>query len=627
MRKLRFTLNIILIFIVQSVMAIPPMPGVTRVLNGDGTYINVRIYGDDFFHYTITDDGYLIDMPSQGVNKGFYVYAYTDNQGRICLTNDRVGSPLTKASHRQSGMPQYVKDIAQDRIEKMQQRNIEEGLLTKQVDGIRRAPASLSERRGVVLLIEFPDLRFTHTQSEYNNMLNQKGYSANGGAGSAADYFYDNSLGKMSFSFDVIGPILVSKPYAYYGSNNDAGYDNNAAELCAEAVQLASINHGVDFSQYDQDNNGDIDVVFYFFAGHGEAQGASADHIWPHKSVVDPDYNAHGVSNVVNGKKLYTYACASELKGNSGVKMDGIGTFCHEFSHVLGLVDLYDTDRDINGKCVGVGNYSIMDGGSYNLGATTPPYYMAFEREMVGWLDMDDIVIDKKIYQVKSIENIKDNDAVAISGGLANTYYYLEARSKDKWDRGIPNSGVLVYYIDKSNKEVANTGITAKNLWAYNRPNSTPYAPCAMILHANNSTQKGSAKENIQKGWVYPNGDKRDITPATTPSSISRYNVDDYFYVTGIKYNSDGTASFVIGERSMDLSKEFPVVSIKVPQGGFTTSTPLELIDVDQNVTKVVWYINGSPSNNIIKGSNVEIKAVINLKNGTSQTLFKYYNL
>lgn len=624
----KIILSVLLILLVQLSIAVPPMPGVKSVPNGDGTYIDVRIFGDDLFHYTLTADGYLIGMSAEGPNKGFYVYAYTDEKGAICLTDQRVGAPMTKSSKRQAGMPQYVKDIANARIEAMQ-RMQPQGLLAEgDSDGqnVQRAPSAITERRGLVLLIEFSDLPFTYTNSDFSNMLNQKGYNRNGAIGSAVDYFNDNARGKATFQFDVVGPIRVSKPYAYYGEDNSNGYDENAAELCAEAVQLAAKNFGTDMSLYDQDNNGDIDMVFYFFAGHGTAQGASANHIWPHKSTVYAQY-INGVSDVVNGKNIRTYACASELQGNSGAKMDGIGTFCHEFSHVLGLTDIYDTDGDTNGKCVGMGGYSVMDGGSYNLNSNAPPYYMAFERSTVGWLDNSDISADKNGYKICLLKNVRDNDAVMLNTEVSGMNYYLEVRHKSKWDSGIPKEGVLAYMIDKSSRKIASTGKTASQLWRDNKPNASPDAPCAMILHANNSTQKGTASVTTQKGWIYPFTSNKEITPATKPSSVSRYSDSDYFHVTNIVYNSDGTGSFVLGEHKIELTKEFPLVSINVPQGGFKTSSSLELIDTEKSVESVIWYINGTQSNALISGSNVEIKAAVKLKDGSEQVLYKYYNL
>lgn len=624
----KIILSVVFIALFQLTMAVPPLPGVSKVLNGDGTFIDVRIYGDDFFHYTITSDGYLIDMPAEGPNKGYYVYAYTDSDGQIRRTDERVGAPLTKGSKRQKGMPQYAKDMASVRIEAMQ-RMQPQGLLTAGVSddpSVQRAPSTITERRGLVLLIDFPDLPFTYTNADFHNMMNQKGYNKNGAVGSAVDYFNDNALGKTTFSFDVIGPIRVSKSYAYYGENGTNGFDKNPAELCAEAVQLAAKNYNLDVSLYDQDNNGDIDMVFYFFAGHGEAQGASANHIWPHKSTVYAQY-INGVSDVVNGKNIRTYACASELKGNSGTVMDGIGTFCHEFSHVLGLTDIYDTDGDANGKCVGMGMYSLMDSGTYNLGSNVPPYYMAFERATVGWLTKSEITVDKSVYAAHTIKNIRENDAVRLSTNTTGMEYYLEARQKTKWDAGIPNSGVLVYMIDRSKRKVPSLGVSAEDLWYYNKPNSSPDAPCAMILHANNSSQKGTASESLQKGWIYPNVSNKSITPTTKPSSVSRYDDSDFFYVNEITYSSDGTGSFILGENKMNLTKEFPLVSIKVPQGGFVASSKLELTDTDGKVESVVWYVNGSQSEALVSGKNVEIKASVKLKDGTTQTLYKYYNL
>ena len=613
--------------------AVPVQPGITTVLNGDGSFIRVKVYGDEYFHYTVSEDGYLIEMAGDGPNKGYYVYAYTDEDGMIRLTDERYGKTASlttgkngaKVSKRQSGMPQSAITLAMERRARMIDENMQHTFAAKRMMRAAGDAPEITDRRGVVILVEFPDLKFKFSKNDVEMMLNQENYSANGGRGSASDYFRENSNGKLNYTFDVYGPVEVSKGFAYYGQNSSSGGDLRAAECFAEAANIASNEGVVDFSQYDQDGDGEVDMVFFFFAGPSESRGAPANHIWPHKWNFT-SANAGGYNLNLNGKRLNIYASTAELRGNTvqSNDMDGIGLFCHEFSHVLGLADIYDTNGSDGGTGVGMGNYCVMDGGSYNTNATAPPYYMAFERMMIGWIDRSDIEIDDKdSYRYVTIENVRKDGALLIPTKIPSHYYIVESRTRSGWDIGIPASGVLVYQIDRSGKIIPGTSMTAKQLWNYNMPNGIAKYQCAEILKANNTPVTGGASATQQRGWVYPYRENNSVTPDTKPSSVSRWNTSDYFYLTDITYNNDGTASFIIGQPVVDLTKERPFVAIETPSGGFTAGSALKLTDASDEVEKVVWYVNGKESQSLAKGDNVEIKAVVSLKGGESETIIK----
>lgn len=613
--------------------AVPVQPGVTTVLNGDGTLIKVRIYGDEYFHYTLTENGYLIEMAGEGPNKGYYVYAYTDSDGMIRLTDERVGTRASLAaaksgsgvSRRQIGMPESARMLAMERRARMVDENMQHTFAANRMMRAAGGAPEITDRKGVVILVEFPDLKFKFSKNDVEMMLNQEGYSANGARGSAADYFRENSNGKLNYTFDVYGPVEVSQGFAYYGQNGSGGGDLRAAECFAEAANIASDNGLVDFSQYDQDGDGEVDMVFFFFAGPSESRGAPANHIWPHKWNFT-EYNAGGYNLNLNGKRLNIYASTSELRGNTvqSNEMDGIGLFCHEFSHVLGLADIYDTNSSTDGTGVGMQSYCLMDAGSYNLNATAPPYYMAFERLMIGWIDREDIKVDDKdAYRYVSIDNVRNDGALLIPTKISGYYYIVESRTRSGWDIGIPTSGVLVYQIDQSGKTIPGTSLTAKQMWSRNMPNGVAKYQCAEILKANNKPLTGAASYTQQRGWVYPSKENNSITPDTKPSSVSRWNNNDFFYLTEITYNSDGTASFILGQPVVDLTKDKPFVAIEVPSEGFSAGSALKLSDVSDEAESVVWYVDGKESQTLVKGDNVEIKAVVTLKGGETETIVK----
>ena len=300
-------------------------------------------------------------------------------------------------------------------------------------------------------------------------MLNEEGYNQNGATGSAVDYFRASSFNQYNPTFDVYGPYTLSQTMSYYGRDvSEEGDDAHAVEMIVEACSLAAAD-GVDFSNYDTDNDGVIDFVFVFYAGYSQAEGASSNTIWPHSWEVRDTATYHGTwwrdieyetpadySNyegtaddvTFNGKRLYTYACASELKGVSGSYMTGIGTFTHEFSHVLGLPDLYATNYASHKT---MGEWDILDAGPYNNDGCTPPIYSAYERFFMGWMTPT-LLTESNKYTLEHIET--SNKAFMItSSGTHNMngadpspseFYLLENRQQTGWDTYIPGHGMLV---------------------------------------------------------------------------------------------------------------------------------------------------------------------------------------
>lgn len=304
--------------------------------------------------------------------------------------------------------------------------------------------------RSVVILVEFSDVQFIipSPNEAFTRLLNEPGYSENGGTGSARDYFIENSYGAFTPTFDVYGPYRLEKTEAYYGGNGSQGSDVNPEQMIIDACNAAA-NAGVDFSLYDMDNDGMIDNVFVYYAGYNEAEGGGAGTIWPHRYVIKsrPSYN---------GKQLYDYACTSELRTSSGRKdgkMCGIGTFCHEFSHVLGLPDLYNTK---NSEAYTVGNWDVMCSGNYNNEGRTPPAYSGFERFMMGWLvpeqlqQAGDYLLDPLEAKKESFLLCPVTHSLNPSSLIPEEFWMVENRQHTDWDtptEALPGEGLLISHI------------------------------------------------------------------------------------------------------------------------------------------------------------------------------------
>ena len=330
----------------------------------------------------------------------------------------------------------------------------------------RQAPQQntfIGEKRGLIILVEFPDARFQDEDplQTWTDIANQEGYADNGAIGSVSDYFHDQSYGQFQLTFDVLGPVEAAHEHAYYGQNIDWGdplgwFDQNVAELVEEACR--SVSDQVHFSDYDWNGDGEVDQVFLLYAGHGENDYWTRDStvIWPHMASLCVDWEGYEEGIQLQGVRINTYACSNEI--NRSGKLAGLGTFCHEFSHCLGLPDMYDTEK---GNSV-LGNYDLMDQGCYNGSGWCPLGYSSYERYACGWLTPVEVTDPLSVVGIDpNIENTRESMLHALRPLIrypeaclyretidANDYYLIEYRLKESWDLNIPKEGLMAWHID-----------------------------------------------------------------------------------------------------------------------------------------------------------------------------------
>ena len=315
-----------------------------------------------------------------------------------------------------------------------------------------------------VVLVNFTDLSFTlpDAREQFSALYNGNGGSNPNATGSVHDYYMASSDSALNLVFDVYGPYDLSQNMAYYGANSSNNHNVRAGSLILEAAMLAE-QAGVDFTPYDNDNDGYVDNLSVVVAGYNEAEGGHENTIWPHYSRVTS-------STAVSGKYIGGYLVISEYRGSRGSTQAGIGTYCHEFGHALGLPDLYDTQ---NGSNYTVGTWDVMCSGSYNNNGSTPPTFTAFERFMMGWLTPTQLQHANN-YVLDPIET--SNTAFLVADATHNLsrynpvpaeYFLIENRQAVGWDA---NTGALV-----------GTGLMISHItfssgkWDYNTfNNSTP---------------------------------------------------------------------------------------------------------------------------------------------------------
>lgn len=496
MRRTNFLLQILsAIILCQTLCAAPAKPGAFTLTQPDGTTFRAIIRGDEFTKILTDDSGHSIIQNETG----YYCYAFYTSDGKKHPTEFIVGKDAPVQVITKSLSIPYS-DLSRNASAR---RSV---ILTsnKTRNFVRRLEGASTTKHCIVLLAQFPDLKFTYTKDNFTNLLTQSGYSFNGATGSVKDYFDDQFNGSLSFEFVASDILTMSHGYAYYGKNNDDGDDEKAAELVKEACQAAAST--VDFSKYDDDNDGKVDNVFIFFAGGDEAEGAGDSHIWSHQW----NLSYAGISLSLGGKVIDSYAMSSEL---SGSKLIGIGTFCHEFSHSLGLMDMYDTDYSgSGGENNPLMSTAIMSTGNYNNNGNTPPNYNAVDRDMLG------IGTEQTLKEgAYSLEPVNlSGKYVKAETDRTNEYYLFECRAKSGWDAYIGGKGMLVYHIDKSTNDSGYSDVDLKSLtaaerWQLNEINCNPAHPCAQL-----SPAYQDAKTENQ--LFFPYGDLNSFSAQTTPS-------------------------------------------------------------------------------------------------------------
>ena len=292
----------------------------------------------------------------------------------------------------------------------------------------------------------------------FNKFASTHGFSQCGAPGSASDYFNDMSRGQFKLVFDVIGPVKVSKASTYYGGPSVYfGGTDHVGEFIAEAVTKADSLYKPDWSRYDWDGDGELEQVFVLYAGYGQATGGDTGLLWPCKWTLDEakvnDDGPGGFS--LGGTYINTFACGNELYGNSGKTYMGMGVFCHEFSHCLGLPDMYDTAY---GATPTMGNWDLMAHGSYNgpqgIG-WCPAGWTSYERAQAGWLDVKELQPGGSVRGMTSLD--EGGEAYAIyNDDQRNEYYLLENHKHVGWDAYTPEQGLLIVHIDYDSTLFAN---------------------------------------------------------------------------------------------------------------------------------------------------------------------------
>ena len=508
--------------LVCSAWAVPARRGGIVKTQPDGSQITVYQYGDEHFHWITNEKGEWLKMD----NDGFY-------RVTEALSVEQVEARRV-ASSKRAAMAAYPLNVAP---------------------------------RGLVILVNFADVAFETEKAEMDSMLTGEDYNRNysytyrgrtynvNSKGSARQYFEDVSFGQYNPHFDVVGPVTISKEHSYYGKNNSAGQDSKPEYMIEEACKLADTECNVDFSQYDNDRDGYVDFVFVIYAGYGEADGGASTTIWPHAWNL---YQAAGRMCKVDDKIVDLYACGNELDNYSKTHT-GIGTFCHEFSHVLGLPDLYVTNNASHNT---LNEWDIMDYGPYNNEGNTPPSFSAYERFFMGWLqprlitEPENITLEE-INSSNTALMITEGDSANLIGNDPNptTFYMLENRQQEGWDEHLPGHGMMLTKIQYN-----------YNRWYQNTVNNSSSKMGVDLVEAN-----GKASNSGKATDLFPAGASKYL-------GITNHAIEGIEEVDGvIKFKYKGGVENP-DTAIEDVEKTSDIIAIYNILGQKQTTTDIEVL-------------------------------------------------
>lgn len=580
-------------------MAVPAYRKPVQVTQPDGTTVTITLHGDEWQHFNTTTDGYSVVKNQQG----FYVYAEKKN-GVLKATQMVAHNAQERKANEQAFLQNIKKFQTPDMTPAIAN-------MKKRVEAIgaqRRAQGNRATNyenfKGLIVLIQYNDKEFSREDypTIINNMVNQQNYTGfdnNQRSGSVRDYFTDNSQGKFQPQFDVVGPYTVN--YSQYDANMN---DGKCRKILVDALNQADAD--VNFKNYDGDNDGAVDLVFFILAGNGANYGGNDENLWwPHRSVIfDEDKRTYVYKD---GVMLWDYASSTELCGHTTnpqtVFIDGIGTICHEFSHVLGLPDFYDSNYEEDGQSVTPGNWSLMDSGCYLDNAFTPAGYSLYERYLVGFTDKPEVISQPGNY---TLEPLYDNQ----KGYWLNTpepkeFFILEnrQRSQFKWDAYLPGDGMLVHRVDLSNE----------GIWQANKVNADPEHNYYVLLRAGGETTSSASDP-------FPGSKKvHELTNVSSPYNLKTWTgKNNQFGVFNIQNTLDGNITFTIDkyhlagltlEEEVSVGVDMAVQLVETPTPAYAqytltwNSSDKTIATVDQNglvrgVKAGTCYITAKSDNN-----------------------------
>ena len=505
MKKILLSMAFALMGIVSG-FAAKAYPGIVTVTQSDGTELNVRIYGDEHHSWYTTTDGALLVQ----IGKNFYVAQVEDN-GMLKATPQLAHNAELRNKLENKAINTQNKQLFFN---------------TAKTNAIRRSIGISNNYpyfphtdtpKALVILVEFQDCAFLTKDpvSVFNHLLNAspedetpqvllEDYNNNTNftnTGSVKQYFSDMSEGEFQPQFDVKGVVKVSKNYAYYGQDqSENNRDIKYKEMIKEACELAKSQLGVNFSEYDANNDGNVDLVYVIHAGYGQNTGGEENTLWAKTSF--------NYITTIDGKEISAHGINSELNFNKGNYITGIGVICHEFSHTMGIPDLYPYNSKAYVNNQEPESWDLMDAGEYGNNGYTPVPYCAWELDIMGW-NAGIETLDKEPKQITMEPYFSGNRKAYKIEADNGEYLLLQNLQRTGWGKGYMSHGLLIYRIDYQR---SNVGLDYRMNQTPNKPEVTVLPADGVILNGYLNGKSHTKQEYYESQWADPFPGYKQVT-------------------------------------------------------------------------------------------------------------------
>lgn len=404
-------------------------PGPIEIVQPDGTPLTITRIGDEVINYSRSSDGYTLLEDEAGM----YCYAMHSADGDLVVSTIKANNEDKRTKEEKDFLKSINKKL---QYSDKQKKNLKdkwkdkskakgEDMANLEFGPIDDAFPSTGNRKMLVILAAFSDKAFVKTNNDFNSIMNV-------GSSSFNAYYLDNSYNQLNVDTDVVGPYTINMTMS--------AADANVRDFISRAVTAAN-NAGVDFSQYDNNNDGNMDSLYVIHAGYGEEAGAPSYTIWSHS------WDLSTYAKTYDGVYISSYATSPELRGASGSTITSIGVICHEFGHNIGVPDYYDTDdTGSGGSAFDLKKWDVMAGGSWNNNGDTPAQHCMYTKWKLGWSTPTTI---SSTASGLTLRNTGDyNEAYRVNTTTTNEFFILENRQQTGWDAYIPGHGLFIFHID-----------------------------------------------------------------------------------------------------------------------------------------------------------------------------------
>ncbi len=424
-KPILFTFLLTLCLVNSSTSAAPYSGEVFKLKQPDGSFVSVKVWGDEYYQHVESLDGYTLVRDKK--NKWICYAKLSTDKKELVSSGEIFGAP--KKGTKVQKFKKHIK-LPKDEVR-------QKALKNKHLLDVQSVPAFVDKKTislsspqltntqilGLTLLIDFPDEAASITVSDIQNYLNQEGYNGHGNNGSVYDFFFDISDGNLEYTNHVTNYYTANNNKSYY-TDSSVSYGTRARELILEALNDLE-QTGFDFSALSTESGDYIIAINAFYAG--EVDNAWAQGLWPHKSSMFGSFSADGVKS---GEYQIT---------NIGTSLS-LRTFCHENGHmVCNWPDMYDYGYESSG----LGNYCLMASGSSNTNPIPPNPYL---RDLCGWQTVTNLYGMNGQYQIVS----NDSEMYRYINPSNNKEFYLvESFLQSDRYSACPDEGLAIWHIDE----------------------------------------------------------------------------------------------------------------------------------------------------------------------------------